>query len=63
MISYTPYYIILGELGITIPLAILAKQVLRGNWTTALWAEAACGVGIFLCYAIAYGITDGLIPH
>jgi len=63
MISYTPYYIILGELGIAILLAILAKRLVRGNWTTALWAGAAGGAGIFVCYAIAYGLTDGLIPR
>jgi len=63
MISYTPYYIILGELGIAILLAILAKRLIRGNWATALWAGAAGGAGIFVCYAIAYGITDGLIPR
>lgn len=59
MISYTPYYIILGEFGIAVLLAVLPKQLVRGNWTTALIAGDAGG-GIFLCYAIAYGITDGL---
>ncbi|MGH7259487.1 MAG: DUF6989 domain-containing protein [Nitrospiraceae bacterium] len=63
MLSSTPYYIILGEFGIAILLAILAKQLTRDNWTTALLAGVAGGVGIFVCYAIAYGITDGLIPR
>ena len=63
MISGTPYYIILGEFGIAILLAILAKQLTRGNWMTAIVAGTAGGVGIFICYAIAYGITDGLIPR
>lgn len=63
MLSYTPYYIILGEFGIAILLAILAKRLPQGNWTTALLAGFAGGTGIFLCYVIAYGITDGLIPR
>jgi hypothetical protein len=63
MLSNTPYYIILGEFGITILLTILAKQLTRSTWTTALWSGIAGGMGIFVCYAIAYGITDGLIPR
>ena len=63
MLSYTPYYIILGEFGIAILLAVLAKQLTRGTWTTALLAGASGGAGIFICYAVAYGITDGLIPR
>ncbi len=63
MISGTPYYIILGEFGIAILLAILAKQLTRGNWTISLLAGTAGGAGIFVCYAIAYGITDGIIPR
>jgi hypothetical protein len=31
MMSYTPYYIILGEFGIAILLTILAKRLMRGN--------------------------------
>jgi hypothetical protein len=61
MISYAPCYIILNEFGIAILLAILEKQFAHGNWTTALLAGIASGFGIFLCYAVAYGITDGLI--
>lgn len=61
MLSYTPYYIILGEFGIAILLAMLAKRVSRGNWTTSIMAGIGGGVGIFICYAIAYGLTDGLI--
>ena len=63
MISNTPYYIILGEFGIAIVLTILAKQILKGNWITALLAGIAGGIGIFLCYLIAYSITDVLIPR
>ena len=36
MLSYTPYYIILGEFGIAILLTILAKGTTRGTWATAL---------------------------
>ena len=61
MFSNTPYYIILGEFGIAIILAVLAKRVANGNWRTALQAGVAGGIGIFICYAIAYGITDALI--
>jgi len=53
----------LEEFGIAILLAILAKHVSRGTWTTAVRTEVASGVIIFVCYAIAYGITDGLIPR
>jgi hypothetical protein len=63
MLSHTPYYIILGEFGIAMILAILAKRLPRGNWATTLLAGFAGGVGIFLSYVIAYGITDGLIPR
>ncbi len=63
MISYTPYYIILGEFGIAILLTVLVKRLVQGNWTTALLAGAAGGAGILVCYAIAYGLTDGLIPR
>jgi hypothetical protein len=60
MLSYTPYYIILGEFGIAIVLALLAKRISEGSWTSSLLAGLAGGVGIFICYAIAYGLTDGL---
>ena len=63
MISGTPYYIILGEIGIVILLALLAKRLVRGNFLTALAAGIAGGAGIFVCYAVAYGITDGLARH
>lgn len=63
MLSYTPYYIILGEFGIVIILAILAKQLTRSTWTRSLLLGTVGGVGIFLCYAIAYGITDGFTPR
>ncbi|BCA56945.1 hypothetical protein W02_40850 [Nitrospira sp. KM1] len=60
MLSHTPYYIILGEFGIAILLTVLAKRVSHGNWTTSIIAGLAGGLAIFLCYALAYGLTDGL---
>jgi predicted permease len=56
------FYIILGEFGTAILLALLAKRVSEGTWTSSILAGLAGGVGIFVCYALAYGITDGLIP-
>lgn len=63
MLSFTPYYIILGEFGIAIILALLARHVANGEWKDAVLAGIAGGVGIFVCYAVAYGITDGLITR
>ncbi|OQW31008.1 MAG: hypothetical protein A4E19_20810 [Nitrospira sp. SG-bin1] len=60
MLSHTPYYIILGESAIAILLAILAKEVSRSTWTTAVLAGTVGGAGIFICYAMAYAITDGI---
>jgi hypothetical protein len=61
MISQTPYYIIVGEFGIALALAVLARALRRGSWGVALFVGAiGCGA-IFLCYAIAFEITDRLI--
>lgn len=54
ILSYTPYYITLGEFSIAVLLALLAKHVSCGNLTIALLSGFAGGVGIFLCYALAY---------
>jgi Domain of unknown function (DUF6989) len=59
MISDTPYYIIVGEFGIAVALALLASQLREGSWKTALWLGVAGGVAIFICYAAAYAVTDG----
>jgi hypothetical protein len=59
MLSYTPYYIILGELGIAALLGWLATRLRHGTFVTALLAGIAGGIGIFVCYAVAYAITDG----
>jgi Domain of unknown function (DUF6989) len=60
MLSFTPWYIIVGEFGIALALALLAKTLRRGSWRTAVAAGVAGGLSIFVCYAVAFFITDGL---
>jgi len=60
MLSNTPYYIILGEFGIAILLAMLTKRVSQENLATVFVAGAAGSLGIFICYALAYALTDGI---
>jgi hypothetical protein len=60
MISNTPYYIILGEFGIAITFTLLAKPLRHGNAAKTVWLGVAGGAAIFICYALAYGITDAL---
>lgn len=57
LLSGMPYYIILGEFGIAIALAILAGKLRRGSWRTAILAGVAGGFAIFICYEAAYAIT------
>ena len=61
MISYTPWYIILGEFGIAIVFAFLARTLRRASWRVAIVAGAVAGASIFACYAVAFLITDRLI--
>jgi hypothetical protein len=61
MISFTPWYIILGEFGIAVAFAWLARMVRRGSWRGAVVAGIAGGASIFVCYAVAFLITDRLI--
>lgn len=61
MISFTPYYIVLGEAGIAMALALLAVQLRRGTWKKAVIAGLVGGLAIFICYALAYLVTDGLV--
>jgi hypothetical protein len=58
MISNTPYYIILGEFGIAIAFTLLAKALRHGNAAKTGWLGVAGGAAIFICYALAYGLTD-----
>jgi hypothetical protein len=61
MISFTPWYIILGEFGIAIAFAWLARMVRRSSWSGVVFAGIVGGVSIFVCYAVAFLITDRLI--
>ena len=61
MVSNTPYYIIVGEFGIALAFAILARTLRRGGFGVALFAGLLGGIAIFVCYALAYAVTDGLI--
>ena len=60
MISYTPWYIILGEFGIAVVFAWLARMV-RRSACRAVVAGVFGGESIFVCYAVAFLITDRLI--
>ena len=61
MISYTPWYIILGEFGIAVAFALLARILRRDSWRVAVVANVAGGASIFVCYAAAFLITDQII--
>ncbi len=61
MISFTPWYIILGEFGIVVVLASLARSLRVGSWCIAVLAGVAGGASIFVCYVAAFLITDRLI--
>jgi hypothetical protein len=60
MISFTPYYIVLGEFGIAVALALLALQLRRATKTQAVLLGLTGGLAIFICYALAYFVTDVL---
>jgi hypothetical protein len=61
MISFTPWYIILGEFGIALVFALLPRTLRRGSVCAAIVAGFAGGISIFACYAVAFFITDRLI--
>jgi hypothetical protein len=61
MISYTPHYIILGEFGIALALAVSARTLRRNSWRVAITSGVGSGVAIFVCYITAFTITDRLI--
>src|SRR6476661_10004020 len=61
MISYTPWYIIVGEFVIALVFALLARTLRRNSWRVAVVAGVAGGASIFVCYAAAFLITDRLI--
>ncbi len=60
MISFTPWYIILGEFGIALVLALLARRVTRASLGGAVALGVVGGLSIFVCYAAAFAITDRL---
>jgi len=61
MISYTPWYIILGEFGIAVAFSLLARTLRRGSWRVAFVSGVIGGASIFVCYVAAFLITDRLI--
>ena len=61
MISFTPWYIIVGEFGIAVAFALLARTLRRGSWREAVVAGIGGGCSIFVCYALAFWITDRLV--
>jgi len=61
MISFTLWYIIVGEFGIALVFALLARTLRRGSVRTAIIAGVAGGISIFACYDIAFLVTDRLV--
>ena len=61
MVSYTPWYIIVGEFGIAVVFALLARILRRCSWHFAIVTGVIGGAAIFVCYAAAFLITDRLI--
>jgi hypothetical protein len=61
MISFTPWYIILGEFGIAVAFAMVARAFRRGPWRVAILASVVGGMSIFACYAVAFWLTHHLI--
>jgi hypothetical protein len=60
MLSFTPWYIIIGEFGIALGLAMLARTLRSGSWPRAILAGVAGGLVIFVCYVAAFFLTDVL---
>jgi len=60
MLSGTPYYIILGEFFIAVAFALVARKFKRSNMLSAVFSGVVAGAVIFISYAIAYSLTDGL---
>ena len=56
MISFTPWYIVLGEFGIALVLALLARTLRHGTWRQAVIAGIGGGFSIFVCYTLAFGL-------
>jgi len=63
MISFTPWYIILGEFGIAVTFGLLARTLRRGSWRVVVVAGVVGGASIFVCYVAAFLITYRLISQ
>jgi hypothetical protein len=50
-----------GKLGLLM-FALLVRTLRRGSARTAIFARVGAGIAIFTCYAVAFFITDRLIP-
>jgi hypothetical protein len=61
MISFTPWYIVLGEFGIAIIFALLGRIMRHGSWREAVVAGITGGFLIFVCNAAAFWFTDVFI--
>ena len=61
MFSFTPWYIIVGEFGIALGLALLAGTLRRGSWRTAVAAGVGAGLSIFVCDGVAFFLTDRFV--
>ncbi|MDP9004012.1 MAG: hypothetical protein M3N12_04400, partial [Verrucomicrobiota bacterium] len=61
MLSFTPWYIIVGEFGIALGLAMLARTFRSGSLPRAMVAGVGGGVVIFVCYVAAFFLTDVLL--
>jgi hypothetical protein len=61
MISFTPWYIIVGEFGIALMFALFARTLRRSSWRVVVVAGLTGGLSIFACYSVAFLLTDRLI--
>jgi hypothetical protein len=59
MLSFTPWYIIVGEFGIAIALTFFARALRGSGWATAVINGLLGGLAIFVCYAVAFLMIDG----
>ena len=58
MLSFTPWYIIVGEFGIAIVLTLLVRPLRDRGALTAVGLGIVAAVGIFVCYALAYAVIE-----
>jgi len=54
-------YTTVGEFGIALVFALLARTLRRDSWRVAIVGGVAGGASIFVCYAAAFLLTDRLI--